>query len=135
MRGFPSIYDARSLGHPGTTCSGDSRTKQSFKDECDINKIMRRYNSSGVAPAMRGNGVYGDFSTVGDYMECVSKLDKARAQFSGLSSELRARFRNDPSEMLAFVADSSNRAEAEKLGLLRVPEAKPQEVVKSDATK
>lgn len=118
---FPSIYDARFNEHHGSACGGESRTKQSFKDECDINLIMRRYSQSGVMPSGRTDGLYGDFSMVGDYLHSMNTIERARAQFSGLSSDIRARFRNNPLDMLEFVGNPSNRDEAIKLGLIDAP--------------
>ena len=34
-------------------------TKQSFKDECDINNIVNRFTRAGVLPTLPSTGVYG----------------------------------------------------------------------------
>lgn len=98
------------------------RTKQSFKDECDINVIMRRYEKSGVLPQGVGVGSYADFSDVGTFHDAQNVLVKAQAQFDALPARVRNRFRNDPGEFLRFVSDKSNLDEARKLGLLKQEE-------------
>ena len=40
-----------------------------------------------------------------------------------LPAHLRARFENDPAQLIDFLGDENNRSEAEKLGLLEVPKA------------
>ncbi|AXH73978.1 MAG: internal scaffolding protein [Microviridae sp.] len=140
---FPTRYDAHLRPEDfGTYASEASATKQEFKDECDINSIMRRYISQGVLPTNVKVGRYGDFTGVGDYRECLETLEVARSQFMSLSSDIRKRFGNDPAAFLAFVSDKANLEEARKLGLLReeaqpppVAPAKPELAVPSAATK
>ncbi|AXH77992.1 MAG: internal scaffolding protein [Microviridae sp.] len=99
-----------------------SRTKQEFKDECDINMIMRRYQRSGIFPVGVGVGTYGDFSEVGDYLQAQETVSRAKAQFAGLPSTVRDRFRNDPRVFLDFVQNPGNRDECRRLGLLKEEE-------------
>ena len=40
--------------------TGDSRTKQSFKNECDVNNILKNYNKTGVMPENHNPGEYRD---------------------------------------------------------------------------
>ncbi|AXH77469.1 MAG: internal scaffolding protein [Microviridae sp.] len=110
-------------------CSYDEvRTKQSFKDECDINVLMRRYESSGVLPVDVSTASYGDFSEAPDFMAAQNILRRAEAQFASLPSRVRERFQNDPAHFLEFIAEEANYDEALKLGLLKA-EAKPRTVV------
>lgn len=100
-------------------------TQQQFKDECDINRIMDRYLRTGVLSdplQQRQPGTYGDFSELGDYMEHMNKVVEAREMFEALPAKVRERFANNPANMIEFVMDSDNRAEAIKLGLLEVSE-------------
>jgi len=100
-------------------CSGDEpMTKQSFKDECDINVLMRRYETTGLLPVGVGVAKYEDFSEVGDFMQAQATLERARAQFASLPARVRDRFRNSASEFLGFVSNPSNYEEALSLGLL-----------------
>lgn len=94
------------------------RTKQQFKDECDINNILRRYEKTGALPNMiKSNPVYGDFSNVADFQDSLELVRFAEEQFAGLSAKLRRRFNNDPAEFLAFCEDPENVEEMVSLGL------------------
>lgn len=116
------------------------RTRQSCKDECDINKIMARYHKNGVLPKMiLENPIFGDFSSMPDYQESMGIVIKAQSQFNALSAELRNRFGNDPAKFLDFCSKEENRDEMKKLGLLKpekkVEKEKPkEEPKKSDDT-
>lgn len=110
----------------GTDCSGDKvLTKQEFKDECDINRIMARYAQTGELPPGLGLGSFGDFSDVGSYQEAIERVRDAEAQFAALPSKVRERFGNDAANMLAFVEelgaskDVKLMEEAKALGLLK----------------
>jgi len=118
-------YDASSrtaISFPNAT-----RTKQEFAKETDINTIMRKYEKTGVIDPrlQRGPGSYGDFTGATDYQTSLNQVVEAQEAFYALPSSLRARFHNDPGELLDFVSDDENYAEAVKLGL--VPPPKPKE--------
>lgn len=109
---------------------GPGRTKQSFRDECDINTILRKYVKSGFLSHVRDNpGQYGDFSDVDDYHTALNKICEANEGFLTLPSELRSRFSNDPSELIAFLANPDNRDEAIALGLIEVKKMPPESAV------
>jgi len=94
-------------------------TKQSFKDECDINTIMSRYQSTGELPDLALTAPqYLDASTVPDFQSMQNTLVEAQGLFDALPSKVRSRFGNDPGEFLAFVSDPSNRSELQSMGLL-----------------
>lgn len=99
-----------------------SLTQQHFKDECDINHIMKRYRETGmlVDPLQRATAKpqFGDFSTAFDFMEAQNIIARARENFDALPSHLRERFGNNPAAMLSFLENESNYEEAVKLGLL-----------------
>lgn len=95
-----------------------TRTKQSFKDECDINVIMAKMATTGVLPELiKENPQYGDFSEAPDYLMAQTIVLKANEQFDALPSKVRNRFHNEPSEFLAFASDASNAKEMVSLGL------------------
>ena len=98
----------------------DTMTKQSFKDECDINNILKKYETTGALPSLiLENPQYGDYSDVPAYQDALNIVMKAEDQFSSLSAKLRSRFDNDPAKFLAFVEDPNNREEMHELGLTR----------------
>ena len=81
----------------------ERRTKSEFADECDINKIMDRYNRSGFDPfeARKALARFGDVSQVPDFMEMQAKLIAASDAFMSLPAAVRKQFDNDPAEFLA----------------------------------
>lgn len=103
----------------GCDCSKDAcQTKQEFKQECDINVIMKRYARGGDVPALDG-ALYGDFSEVASFQEAQEIILHARRQFEALPSDVRERFANDPETFLRFANDVGNKEEMRKLGLLK----------------
>lgn len=95
-----------------------SRTKQSFKDDCDVNNIMKKYNKTGQLPEMiQREPRYGDFSDVTDYQESLNIVLLAQEQFANLPARARDRFRNDPAAFLEFVNDPKNVQEMVEMGL------------------
>lgn len=106
---------------PGIVFEEASLTQQHFKDECDIDCILKRYDSTGflVDPlAVRRPVQFGDFSGVEDYQASMNRLSRIQEYFDGLPAGLRLRFGNDPAQLVAFLADERNSEEAVKLGLL-----------------
>lgn len=103
---------------------GPSRTKQSFRDECDINNIMRKWQKTGlVTHVSKYQGDYSDLTNVQSYHESCNQVLAAQEAFASLPSSLRSRFQNDPGQFLEFVGNDANRDEAIKLGLITQPEA------------
>lgn len=114
-------YDA-SVRTP-TSFPKETRTKQSFQAECDINNIMAKYAKTGVLEHTRNvQGAYGDFSDVPDFQEARNRLIAAEEAFMALPAAIRKRFDNDPEQFVAFLSDDANRDEAVKLGLVQKPE-------------
>lgn len=99
-------------------CKDPSLTQQNFKDEVDINVLLERFRVTGQMPQGVVLPTYGDFTGLSDYRTALDAVNRARDSFMMLPANLRARFGNDPQAFLDFVSDESNRAEAEKLGLV-----------------
>lgn len=96
----------------------ETLTKQSFKDETDINNIVKQFNKTGLLPDMiKQNPKYGDFSDSSTYQESLNLVLFAQEQFNGLSSHIRERFNNDPAKFLEFASSEKNVEEMVKLGL------------------
>lgn len=98
------------------------RTKQAFKDQCDVNQILKRAQKAGtLSHLQRYKGVYGDFSDF-DFMEAQIALARGKEIFEELPSEVRRDFQNDPGRFFAFVNDPAN---AERLAELLPAIAEP----------
>ncbi|AZL82962.1 internal scaffolding protein [Apis mellifera associated microvirus 17] len=95
-------------------------TKQAFKDECDINNIVRKYSKTGILEhSAAGTPRIGDFSDITEnhFHESMNIVARAQNAFEQLPAELRDRFANDPGRLLKFMEDPKNLEEARKLGL------------------
>lgn len=107
----------------GTINEEPSMTNQAEAHDTNINLIMKRYGATGQLPRVQNaEAQYGDFSGVSDYKTALDSVIHAKEQFQALPATVRARFGNDPANLLAFVGDEANRTEAEKLGLLQPKE-------------
>lgn len=99
-----------------------SLTHQSMRDECDINLIMAKYQSTGLIEHVNQfEGNYGDFLHAVDYQSAINVVMAANDAFASLPSSIRDRFSNDPAQFLDFVHDDNNREEMIKLGLIVPP--------------
>lgn len=103
-----------------------SRTKQEFRDECDINNILAQYRQTGMIrhiSARAAQGAYMDLPDPVDFQMSTNIILEATSAFMTLPSKVRERFFNDPERFLQFMADPANQDEAIKLGLAtRVPD-------------
>lgn len=103
------------------TFAATGRTKQSFREECDINNIMKKFQVTGLVNAVnKHQPQYGDVTGV-DFQSAMTTIVKAEQMFGDLPSSVRKRFQNDPAEFLSFVNDPENRDEAVRLGLIIEP--------------
>ena len=103
-------------------CQGESLTEQSHSNECDINSILLRARKTGYVPQYQG-GVFDDFSSVEDYTATRNRIEQAQKAFDSLPADLREKFKNHPANLLEFLSNPGNRAEAEKLKLVKQTEA------------
>ena len=115
----PYAYDTDAASNEsGLACEEPSLAQQHYKDECDINTILERFNITGLLPESPLSPKYGDFSGITDYHSALNAVIAAQDQFDGLPAQIRARFENEPAKLIEFLEDENNRPEAEKLGLV-----------------
>jgi len=106
--------------------SSASRTKQSMREECDINAIVAKARrGQAVAHLSQGVPTYGDFSDVGDYKSALDRLRAADEWFRHLPAKVRGAFHNDPGEFLEVQDTPEGRAVLEAAGLYVPPKAEP----------
>jgi phage internal scaffolding protein len=115
----PYNYDKDAASNEsGLACEEPSLAQQHFKDECDINYILQKFNVTGLLPESTLSPRYGDFTGIGDYHSALNRVIAAQDEFEALPAQIRARFDNDPSKLIEFLDDENNRPEAESLGLV-----------------
>ncbi|WNK13608.1 MAG: internal scaffolding protein [Microvirus sp.] len=105
-------------------------TQQQYKDECDINNILKRYEKTHLLPDfIKENPQYGDFSEVPTYQEALDIIHVADTQFGLLDAKTRDRFSNNPAKFLEFVHNPDNIKEMVSMGLATLPEPHSEPVV------
>jgi len=125
----PYNYDPDAAStESGLHCEDASLAQQHFKDECDINNILRQFNITGLLPEAPLSPRYGDFTGIGDYHTALNQVIAAEDEFMRLPADLRARFDNDPAKLIDFLDIPENKNEAIKLGLVNNTEELPQVV-------
>ncbi len=101
-----------------------SLTRQEFKDDCDLEKILARFCSTPEGLEALANaqgyisGRFEDVSEVVDYRTSLDLVKRADEAFNGLPAQIRTKFDNDPAKFLDFVDDPKNEAELRSMGLL-----------------
>lgn len=131
-----TAYSARDVVFPGLLFADDEGlTQQHFKDECDINQIVKRYVQTGVWDHESDFvPYYGDVSEVpNDLMSSFEEVARAEAAFMDLPSDVRKALDNDPSRLGAWLHDPANRDQAIRAGLIVAPQETV--VVKNDDVK
>lgn len=114
-------YDTmQASNESGLSCDDESLAQQSFKDECDINTIVRRFGLTGQLPGGDLNmPKSGDFTGLGDFHSAMNMVRRAQEGFLNVPADVRARFNNDPGALMSFLDDEANRDEAVRLGLVK----------------
>jgi len=99
------------------------KTKQSFKDRADVNKIVERFRRTGmvdhlarVAPAFR------DLTGVQDLHSTLNVIAAGRSAFQSLPAVVRSKFENDMTKLVSFISDPKNVHESIALVLVVAPE-------------
>lgn len=99
-------------------CTDEPITVQALKEECDINQIIARASKGqAITHVQERVAKWGDFSNIPDYREACDLIIRAEGMFMSMPPDVRERFHNDPAEMIDFLNDPKNDAEAVELGL------------------
>lgn len=103
----------------GLLCKDKSLARESERDSCDVNLIMKRYEKTGELPeGFDAPGFFGDVSEMGDFRKIQDTMVLGNQLFMLLPPDERAKFDNDVVKFLDFAEDPANRGELVKLGLL-----------------
>ncbi|WNK13539.1 MAG: internal scaffolding protein [Microvirus sp.] len=105
--------------------TGPGRTKQEFKDDCDINTLMAKYLRTGQMDHV--NQMLPQFHDVSDidFQAAQNLIADAATLFEGIPSAIRNRFDNDPGKLLDWVHNPANAKEASDLGFLDLSKCPP----------
>lgn len=99
-----------------------SLTRQEFKDECDINLIMERYNNhviggpGGLPPI--GEPMFVDWADMpSDLLSYMERMKEAETAFMSLPANVRREFDNSAVSFVDFAGDPSNLDRMREWGL------------------
>jgi len=110
-----------------------SRTKQEFRDECDVNRIVASFKRGAPLPVQIHEGQFVDVSELGDYKTALETIMEAERVFNTLPMVVKDRVDNSPAGFLDFVNDPENADELVDLGLVPAPERPPEPEVPAEA--
>lgn len=94
-----------------------SMTKQSLAEDLDVNKIIKKYNVTGILQKATDFEMnYGDF-TGADFNKAMNTVADANSLFEQVPSEIRAQFQNQPGAFIDFATNPENHLQMAKWGL------------------
>jgi hypothetical protein len=97
---------------------GPSVTKQSFKEDCDVNVIVNRFMSGGeLTHLSRVAPQYGDVSGAVDLQAALELVEDAWEEFEQLPARVRSACDNSPVNFEYMVSSEEGRAELARLGM------------------
>lgn len=100
-----------------TVTFAKSKTQQSHKDGCDINRLVRLYSTGAIKMDPLSPD---DFRESGDmtYHEAHNFVKQIEEKFEELPAKVRAEFQNDPSEFHKFIQNPENLERITDQGVL-----------------
>jgi len=102
------------------------RTHQEFKDECDVNLIIPKYDRTGLLTHLNeAIAQYGDYSEVNEFQESMNLVISATDNFMQIPSNIRQMFNNDPGQFFEFATNPANNEKMVELGLAESPKIQP----------
>lgn len=108
---------------------GDSRTRQEFAAECDINTILKRFEKTGAVSHINPRRPqYLDLPGDIDFQVAMNVMADAERAFMSLPARVRSEFENDPQKFVLFAQNPENLPKLRELGLAKPLEA-PREPV------
>ena len=95
-----------------TVPEGPSMTQQSFKDACDINQIMAKYQKTGIIDHINVyEPAYGEVDGT-TFTEAMQTVANATTMFMDLPSRAREAFDHDPAKFLDYVNNLEDKPES-----------------------
>lgn len=118
------IRSRYALGAPekGLEFVKPSLTQQQFKDECEIESLLKAHNLGQVMGILNNHErqpLYGDVSDIPDFHDAQNHVARAREYFNGLPSDVRAQFDNSLAKFLSTLNDPRAREALTDMGVLK----------------
>lgn len=95
-----------------------SRTKQEFREDCDVNVIIRRFTKSGLLPNPN-NAVpqFVDAASLPDLQTLMQIMIEAEKAFMSLPAQVRKEFDNNAIQFVEFATKAENLDKMREWGL------------------
>lgn len=107
----------------GINTGKETRVQQNFKDETNVNNIVKRFQQTGQLPQGRNQEpLYLDHTQFTDYTEMLNQTSHVKQVFDQYPAKIRARFQNQPAQLLEFLSNPENKEEAIAIGLAPRPQ-------------
>lgn len=118
------IRSRYALGDPvkGLEFHEPSLTQQQFKDECEIESLLKAHNLGQVMGILNNHDqqpLYADVSDIPDFHDAQNHVARATEYFEGLSSDVRSRFNNSLAEFLTALNNPGAREALTEMGVLK----------------
>lgn len=126
------------MSHPHNhPVGGPKVTQQHMRDSTDINKIVDKYNRTGVLQSGRASGRQPMFIRMDGltFHEMLIRVQETQGQFAALPAKIRKRFANNPENLLRFLENKENLEEAIGLGLVDRESVDPEKLAQMDLVK
>lgn len=105
--------------------------RQEFLDECDVNKIMARFDKTGTLPVYADKApFYVDAVDLPSFQDMQNVLISANEAFMSLPATVRSKFDNDPIRFADYANDPANVEDLKEWNMLS-----PDAVQRLDAAK
>lgn len=106
-----------------TENTGKTMTQQHLAKETDVNYIVAKFAKTGTVTHVSNakSNSYRDLVNAPSYQEALQTIINAETLFMEIPAKIRAKFNNDPQQMITYLADPKNTSEAISLGLVVAP--------------
>lgn len=123
VRGRFDVIESKGLD-TGT----ESKVQQNLQSQTDINQVVGRYKKTGLLQSTinrslqpQSGPVFGVYPFE-DFQDAYNHIQQVKQDFMKLPGRVRARFDNNPANVVRFVDNPANAVEAIKMGLFKMPD-------------
>lgn len=112
---FQSAYSSKVVVE--TINNQPSRTKANLADNLDVNKIIKRFQKTGILQKLVDlEGIYGEIDSM-ELRDALEKVNKAENMFMDVPSKIRNMFDNDAGAFIDYATNPANIQQLRDWGL------------------